>query len=54
MSVQQYSPKFTQLSCYTPEMVDDIRSKECKETILIGDMDIARIMIHLRQIEEYK
>ncbi|KAK4716132.1 hypothetical protein R3W88_014470 [Solanum pinnatisectum] len=68
MSVHEYSLKFTQLSCYALEMVDDMRcrvslffsglsrlsSKEGKATMLIGDMDIARLMIHVQQVEEDK
>uniref|UniRef100_M1DY51 Retrotransposon gag protein n=1 Tax=Solanum tuberosum TaxID=4113 RepID=M1DY51_SOLTU len=68
MSVHEYSLKFTQLSCYAPEMVADMRSrmslfvvklsrlssKEGKATMLIGDMDITRIMIHVQQVEKDK
>ncbi|KAH0672886.1 hypothetical protein KY284_023973 [Solanum tuberosum] len=60
--------KSTQLSRYAPEMVADMRSrmnlfisrlsrlssKECKTAMLIGDMDIARLMIHVQQVEEDK
>lgn len=40
-------------------MVADIRSsmsqfKEGKETMLIGDMDIARITVYVQQVEEEK
>ncbi|KAK4718262.1 hypothetical protein R3W88_016600 [Solanum pinnatisectum] len=62
MSVHKYSLKFTQLSRYTPVMVTDMRSrmslfvvglshlssKEGKTAMLIGDMDIARLMIHVQ------
>ncbi|KAH0714755.1 hypothetical protein KY284_007660 [Solanum tuberosum] len=68
LSVHEYSLKFTQLSCYAPEMVADMRgrmslfvaglshlsSKQGKATMLIGDMDIARLMIHVQQVEEEK
>jgi len=68
MSVHEYNLKFTQLSCYAPEMVDDMRtrmslfvsglshlsSKEGKAAMLIGDIDIARLMIHVQQVEEDK
>ncbi|KAK4729518.1 hypothetical protein R3W88_022506 [Solanum pinnatisectum] len=68
MSVHEYSLKFTHLSHYALEMVVDMRStmslfvaglshlssKEGKTTILIGDMDIARLMIHVQQAEEDK
>jgi len=62
MSVLEYSLKFTQLSRFAPEMVADMRSmmslfvsglslllsKEDKGTMLIQDMDIARLMIHVQ------
>ncbi|KAG5590927.1 hypothetical protein H5410_041441 [Solanum commersonii] len=62
MSVHEYGVKFTQLSCYSPEMVADMRSKmslfvsglsrlsstEGKAAMLIGDMAIARLMIHMQ------
>jgi len=68
MSVHEYSQKFTQLSRYAPEMVADMRSrmslyvaglsrqssKEGKAAMLIGDIDLARFMIHLQQVEEDK
>ncbi|KAH0644637.1 hypothetical protein KY284_032521 [Solanum tuberosum] len=66
MSVHKYSLKFTQLSRYAPEMIADMRSrmsvfvdglyrlssKEGKEAMLIGDMDIARLIIHVQHVEE--
>jgi len=62
MSVHEYSLKLTQLSHYALEMVADMRSrmslfvdgfsrlssKEGKASMLIGDMDIARLMIHVQ------
>ncbi|WMV33392.1 hypothetical protein MTR67_026777 [Solanum verrucosum] len=68
MSVHEYSPKFTQLSYYSLEMVAAIKSrmslfvfglcrlssKEGKKAMLIGDMDIGRLMIHVQQFEEDK
>ncbi|KAK4718245.1 hypothetical protein R3W88_016583 [Solanum pinnatisectum] len=68
MSVHEYSLKFTQLFRYAPKMVADMRtrmglfvaglcslsSKEGKTVMLIGDMDIARLMIHVQQVEEDK
>ncbi|XP_049365710.1 uncharacterized protein LOC125830574 [Solanum verrucosum] len=68
LSVHEYSLKFAQLSCYALEMVVDMRSmislfvaglsrqssKEGKAKMLIGDMNIARLMIHLQQVEEDK
>ncbi|KAH0710411.1 hypothetical protein KY284_011838 [Solanum tuberosum] len=58
LSVHEYGLKFTQLSRYTPEMVADMRgmmslfvaslgrlsSKEGRAAMLIGDMDISRLM----------
>jgi len=68
LSVHEYSLKFTQLSRYAPKMVADMRkrmslfvvglsrlsSKKGKEAMLIGNMDIARLMIHVQQVEEDK
>uniref|UniRef100_M1DYX2 Gag-pol protein n=1 Tax=Solanum tuberosum TaxID=4113 RepID=M1DYX2_SOLTU len=68
MSVYEYSLKFTQLSRYATEMVANMRSrmslfivglshlssKERKAAMLIGDMDIARLMIYVQQVEEDK
>ncbi|KAK4729899.1 hypothetical protein R3W88_022887 [Solanum pinnatisectum] len=68
ISVHEYSLKFTQLSHYAMEMVVDMRSmmslfvsgfsrlssKEGKAVMLIEDIDIARLMIHVQQVEEDK
>ena len=68
MSVHEYSLKFTQLLHYDLEIFADMRnriilfiaglshrsSKEDKATIMIGHMDIARLMIHGQQVEEDK
>ncbi|KAK4724056.1 hypothetical protein R3W88_026835 [Solanum pinnatisectum] len=68
MSAHEYSLKFTQLSRYAPKMVSDMRSrislfvtglcrqssKEGKATMLIGDMDLTRLMIHVQQVEKDK
>ncbi|KAG5609832.1 hypothetical protein H5410_021113 [Solanum commersonii] len=68
ISVQEYSLKFTALSWYASEMVADMRNmmtlfvfglshlsnKEGKETMLIGDMDLCRLMINVHQVEREK
>lgn len=64
----KYNLEFPQLHHYAPEMVVDMRSrmslfigglsllssKEGKATMLVGDMDISRLMIHVQQVEKYK
>ncbi|KAH0652537.1 hypothetical protein KY289_030215 [Solanum tuberosum] len=66
MSVHEYSLKFTKLSRYAPEMIADMKSrmslfvvglspqssKEGKAAMLIGDLDLARVMIHIQQVED--
>ena len=68
MSVYEYSLKFAQLSRYAPEMVVEMRSKiilfidglscqprkEGKAAMLIGNMDIAKLMIHVQLVEQDK
>ncbi|KAG5576964.1 hypothetical protein H5410_057098 [Solanum commersonii] len=65
LSVHEYSLK-SQLSCYASKIVADIRSrmnlfvarmsrlssKEGKAVILIGDMDIAGLMTHVKKLEK--
>ena len=68
MSVKEYSLKFTQLSRYDPHVVTDSRSKmskfvsgvsdivvkECRNVILIREMDLSRMMVNTQLIEEQK
>ena len=60
MTVQEYSLNFDQLSRYAPHMVDDSRAQmnkflygvsdlvkiECRNAMLLGDMNMSRLMTH--------
>ena len=60
MTVQEYGLKFTQLSKYAPHMVTDSRAQmnkfmygvsdlvktECRNAMLLEDMNISRLMTH--------
>ena len=64
MSVHENGLKYTQLPLYAPEMVKDMRSrmslfvaglghassKERRDAMLIGVMDISKIMVYVKQV----
>ena len=63
--VQEYRRKFNQLSRYAPHVgadsraqmvkllygVSDLVKTECRNAILLGDMNISRLMTHAQQVE---
>ena len=66
--MHEYGLKFTQLPHYSPEMIKDMRSrmslfvdglgrasrKEGRAAMLIGDMDILRLMVYVQKVKEEK
>ena len=68
ISVQKYGLKLTYLSRYAPEIVKDMRrkmsmfvaglghpsSKEGRADMLVGDMEISKMMVYVQHVEEKK
>lgn len=66
LSVHEYGLKFTQLSRYAPQMFKDMKnriilvvaslgcasSKEGIVAMLIGDIDISRLIVSIQQVKE--
>ena len=66
--VQEYGLKFNQLSTYSPHMVSNSRAqmnkflygvsdqvkRECRSSMLLGDINISSLMTHAQQVESEK
>ena len=68
MTVKEYCLKFNQLAKYAPDLIANPRAnmskfvigvselvlKECRDAMLNRDMDLARLMMHVQNIEADK
>ena len=68
MTVQEYGLQFNQLSRYAPHMVAESKAQmnkflygvlgmvkiECKNSMLLRDMNISKLMTHAHQVESDK